>query len=311
MFRKIYFVLIIALALGVSSCESYFGDVNVNPNSPIDASVDVILTAVQVETADIYGGDFSRWASICTQHVEGVARQWSSMNNYTGYIPANNNTAWINTYANILNEAVLLKNKSNAAGFNHYEGVANVLIAFHLMNATDVWDQMPYSQAFQGLDVIQPTFDTQESLYTEVFSLLNSAISLFGQAAGDQSIGSEDIIYGGDMTSWTQAANAILARGYLHLSLVDNANYTNALNAAAAAFGDASTEMNLQYTSSAQGPWYRFNDGRTGDIEFHPTYRSMMTAVADTHRVNLLGQTFQYFSSLFSSCLQSANGYLS
>lgn len=292
MFRKIYAIAIIALAIGLTSCENYFGDINVNPNSPTDASVDVILTSAEVEVADIYGGDFSRYSSILTQHAEGVARQWSSTNNYTGYEPANFNTAWENTYANILNELKLLESKANAAGFNHYEGVSKILMAFHLMNATDVWGDMPYSQAFQGLDNIKPTFDTQEAIYAEVFNLLSAGITLLGQDAGGQALGGDDVIYGGDTDAWIAAANAITARGRLHLALVDNANYSAALTAAGNAFADASNEMTLQYTTAAQGQWYRFNDGRTGDIEFHPTYAALMQATADTHRYNLLSATF-------------------
>lgn len=292
MFRKIYGILIIALALGLTSCENYFGDINVNPNSPIDASVDVILTSVEVEIADIYGGDFARFSSILTQQAEGVARQWSSINNYTGYEPANFNTAWVNTYANILNEVKILKSKANTAGFNHYEAVANTLMAYHLMNATDVWGDMPYTEAFQGVDNLTPVFDTQESIYAEVFSLLSEAINLFNGDPGAVSPGGDDLIYAGDVASWIAAANGIVARGRLHLALVDGANYTAALTAAGNAFADASGDMNLQYSSSVQGQWYRFMNGRTGDIEFHPTYRAMMTGAADTNRLNLLDNTF-------------------
>lgn len=292
MFRKIYSLLIVALALGFTSCENYFGDVNVNPNSPTDASVDVMLTAVEVEVADIYGGDFSRYSSILTQQCEGVARQWSSANNYTGYVPSNFNTAWINTYANIFNEASILKNKAAEAGSNHYEGIANTLIAFHLMNSTDVWGDMPYTEALNGLDNTSPVFDSQESLYNEVFALLDAAIAKFGQDAGPQVPGGDDVIYGGDIAAWTAAAHAIKARGYLHLALVNSDNYNNAMTSAAMAFADASNEMTLQYTTAAQGQWYRFNDGRTGDIEFHPTYTAIMAADADTFRHNLLSATY-------------------
>jgi hypothetical protein len=292
MFRKIYGILILALALGLTSCENYFGDINENPNSPIDASVDVILTSVEVEVADIYGGDFARYASLLTQHAEGVARQWSSANNYTGYEPANFNTAWVNTYANILQELKVLKSKSNAAGLNHYEGIANTLMAYHLMNATDVWGDMPYTEALKGTDNLQPTFDSQESLYNEIFALLSEANTLFSGGAGLRVVGSDDLIYGGNIASWTAATNAIIARGRLHLGLVDAANYAAALTAAGNAFSSASSDMNLQYTTSAQCQWYRFMDGRTGDIEFHPTYRAIMTANGDADRLALLDQPF-------------------
>ena len=68
-------ILILGLSLfTLIACEGYFGDTNENPNRPIDVTVDVILPAVQVEIAQIYGGEFSRYASILTQHAQGVAR---------------------------------------------------------------------------------------------------------------------------------------------------------------------------------------------------------------------------------------------
>lgn len=294
MLRKILGLFLITLMLGLTSCEDYFGNVNENPNRPTDVSVDVILSAAIVEVADLYGGDFSRPAAILTQHAEGVARQWSSMNNYSGYVPANFNTAWVNTYANVFNELAILKAKATEAGFNHYAAIADILTAFHLMNATDVWNEIPYTQALQGTDNTAAAFDSQESLYNEVFSLLANAGTLLAGAAGDVAPGADDIIYGGDAALWTKAAKAIEARGRLHLALVDNANYAAAAAAAAASFADAGESMTLQYgtgeTEAAQ--WYRFNRDRTGDIEFHPTYYNMMTANNDTMRRNLLDATF-------------------
>lgn len=293
--RNIFGALIIILALGLTSCESYFGNINENPNRPTKVSVDVMLPALQVEVADIYGGDFSRFASLLTQHAEGVARQWSSMNNYSGYdVPANFNTAWVNTYANILNEALIMKEAAEEEGSAHYVAAANLLIAFHLMNATDVWGDIPYSDAFQGVDNISSSFDSQESLYNEIFSLLDAAIAGFNGGAGARALGGNDLYYGGDAALWAKAAHGVKARAYLHLGLVDASNYTKALSEAAQSFADASEDFTLQYgageTEAAQ--WYRFNRDRTGDIEFHPTMRAYMTANADSFRMNVLDQTF-------------------
>ncbi len=306
MFRKILSLCLVVLALGLTSCENYFGDINENPNRPIDVSVDVILPVVQLEIAQIYGGDFSRFSAIATQQAEGVARQWSSINNYSGYTPAAFNTAWVNTYANIFNEATILKNKAIESELNHYEGVIDILIAYHLMNATDVWGDIPFSNTLQGIDNIGdnfPTFDSQESLYNTIFALLDNAIAKLSGDAGTIPLEPDNDLYydipdGGTyddyVAIWVKVAHAIKARGYLHLGLVDNANYGRALASAAQAFTSANEDMTLDYPgggTSAAG-WYIFNRDRTGDIEFHPTYRDIMTNTGDADRLALLDQTF-------------------
>ena len=276
------------LVIGVSACEGFLEGINENPNSPTDVSVTVILPAAQVTIADVTGGDFSRFASVLVQHTEGVARQWTSINNYSSMNPASFNTAWNNTYENILVELMTIKSKASEAGYAHYEGVTNVLIAYTLMMATDVWDDMPYTEAFQGTDVISPVFDTQASIYTEIFNLLSSAETLLAGSAGDLAPGNEDVYYGGDIAMWRLAINALEARAHLHLG-----NYSDALSNATSSFTSAADNMAYNYPDASNaGQWYRFNRDRTGDIEFHPTIRGIMTGLNDTDRLGVLDNTF-------------------
>ncbi len=309
MFRKILIINSIISILVFSTCENYFGDTNENPNRPIDIPVTVLLPAIQVEIAQIYGGEFSRYSSILVQHGQGVARSWSSLNSYGTFTPSTFNNAWINTYVNILNETKILKAKAAEGRYNHYEGVANILTAFHLMNATDVWGDIPFSNALNGIDNIGDnfaTFDSQESLYNIIFTLLDDAIIKLGSDDGGLPINNDDLYFynhiindnGGSyndlITAWIKAAYGIKARGYLHLGLVDNANYGRALASAALSFSDASEDMTLQFPggSTSAAPWFIFNRDRTGDIEFHPTMRNQMMMTQDTSRLGILDEPF-------------------
>lgn len=283
----------ITLAFGVlvmSSCESYLGGgINENPNSPTDAPVSVVLPVALVNAADLTGGFFSRSTSVLTQQTEGVARQWSSINNYSSFNPAYTNTGWNNMYENTLIEFVTVKNKAAELGYSHYEGVADIMIAYCLMMATDVWDDIPYSEALQGTDVLQPGLDTQSEIYTEVFALLNSGSTLLGGSDGGLALGSDDVMYGGDTDKWIKAASALEARGRLHLG-----QYGAALTAAQNSFASASDNLAYQYPGgdAGAGQWYRFNRDRTGDIEFHPTMEGIMEGLGDTWREPVFDNTF-------------------
>jgi len=50
--------------------------------------------------------------------------------------------------------------------------------------------------------------------------------------------------------------------------------------------------MSYKFSTTQQAGWWRFNDGRTGDIEFHPFLRNMMTNLNDTDRLAVWDQTF-------------------
>ncbi len=262
----------LALLLSFSSCEDYFGDINVNPNEPTDVPPSVLLPSIEVNVADLTGGDMSRFASILVSHVRGVARQWSSIDNYSFIVPSNFDNAWrYNVYAGILQDARVMKSKASESGGNYYVAIADVLMAYTWMMSTDVWDAMPYKEAFQGTDNLQPTFDSQEFIYGEIDNMLAEAISIL--SAGDPGAlvpGSDDMIYGGDAEAWLKAAHAIAARAALHRALIDaNKYYGDVLTHVADGFTGTADDMRLQYTTNptSAAPWYRFNRDRMGDIQ--------------------------------------------
>lgn len=289
---KIYHkLLIICLALFVMpGCESYIeGDgINSDPNNPTSVPLAAQMPAFQIALADVTGGGFSRFNCMLVQQVEGVARQWVAFNQYTGLTPTRFDTDWENIYENILNETKIAKVSAIEDGNNHYLGVLNIMEAYTLMMATDVWDDMPYTDAFQGVNALNPTFDSQATIYAAIYSLLDEGGTLLAGPSGPLSPGSEDLFYGGDIDMWAKAAHAIRARGLLK----DN-DYAGAAREAALAYDDASENMAFQYPdASAAGPWYRFNDGRTGDIEFHPTMRGILTGLNDMDRLGVMDGTF-------------------
>ena len=149
------------------------------------------------------------------------------------------------------------------------------------------WGDIPYTTAGQGIDEINPTFDAQSTIYTEVFNLLSSATTLLNGSDGGFAVGGDDVIYGGNTASWIKAASAIKARAHMHLG-----EYSSALTAANSSFTSRDDNMSYTFGTTQQAGWWRFNDGRTGDIEFHPYMRALMEGLNDTDRLAIWDQTF-------------------
>ena len=277
------------------SCESFLAeDINVDPNKPSNVPVGAMLPNIEIRVVDVYGGDTSRFNSMLSQQVEGVARQWTSFNNYSGLTPNRFDTAWDNYYENILVEVNNMIAAADELGYNHYSGIGKVLKGMALMNMTDCWGNVPYFEAAalypnatDGQLILSPAIDTRDAIYDEVLTLLNQGETALNGGAGGLSVGSDDVIYGGDITKWLSAIKAIKARYYLH-----KGEFAQAATHARDAFDSPDENMSYTYSASQPAGWWRFNDGRTGDIEFHPFLRDLMTDLGDTARLAILDQTF-------------------
>jgi hypothetical protein len=161
--------------------------------------------------------------------------------------------------------------KADADGCPYYGGMAKVMMAYMLGSVSDLWGSVPYSQAFQGDADLTPAYDTQEQIYTTLNTLLDGAITDFAKAESENKFlpGSEDLIYGGDVALWTQAAYALKARYALHLTGKSGATaYTNALTALTNAFTSNGDDFELYFGSALNenGPLFQFNDQRPYDI---------------------------------------------
>lgn len=268
MSKFIKFFTITSFVLIFSSCEDYFGDINVSPNNPATVPANTLLGPAQSILSYAYWGDLSRYIGIFTKQVDGVDRQWSA---YQEYIIRGNDVDafWqSNMYSNVLSDIQKLREiagTSPEAGA--YQGIANILEAFTILTLTDYFGDIPYSEALnKNKDGnIQPKFDTQESVINEAIRLLDEAEGWFNPTGlvflTDP--GAADLIYGGDLEKWQLFANAIKARAYLNTSKRRAGDLDKALEAANASFTSNAQNAGVPYEDSKPGPWYQFNEQRT------------------------------------------------
>jgi hypothetical protein len=273
--KKILILLLTSIVF--TSCESYFGDVNVDPNRPSSATPATILPAVETSIAYTYWGDVSRYASICSQHLKGNDRQFIAYNNYV-FLATDYNTVWDNVYADALKDINTLQVTSATNGNEMYAGIANVLAAYNLLLATSLWGDIPYSEAIKGADNQKPKYDTQSDIFTAIFKLLDDSKAGLSSTKGAKP-GTDDIIFAGNLDKWKMFGEGIRARAYLQLGKKDAANYQKALDAANASFKSKADEAGFSFLTPTQSnaPWYQYNIQR-GDNVVNPTILSLMPA---------------------------------
>jgi len=211
------------LALGISSCKKFM-DVNQNPNVAPEATVQTLLPTAQLYVASTVGTDLeingSFWAEYWTQSPN--ASQYRTLEQYA---PGQDyfSTPWANLYAAGENFFQLYK-LADSQHKKQYRAISLAMKAYTFQLLTDAWGDVPYKQALKGQfvdsNIVNPKYDSQRVVYRGILADLDSALKLINPSDIVHP-GSDDLIYGGNMTKWRKFAYTLKLRIYLRMSAID------------------------------------------------------------------------------------------
>jgi Starch-binding associating with outer membrane len=269
--------------MGLTSCSKYFGDINENPNQPSKVTATVLLPSVEVFYAYGMQGDITRFTSLLMNQIYGADRQFATYQLYSITETDTDNWWKFNHYGGAMMDLKNMMDYAKEGKQTHYLGIAKVLMAYGLMCATDLMGDIPYADAFQGTDNLAPKYQTQEVIYDSIQSLLTQGIANLADPVEVLSEpGTEDLLYSGDLGSWTKFAHVLKARAYLHLGRRNPANYNLAIAELANGFVNSNDDAHFFFgeTETSASPWYQYNDQRA-DILFEGFILDTMTAMND------------------------------
>jgi hypothetical protein len=226
-------ILVLTILIG---CNNFDDDINKNPNVPSEASNTQLLAYAM------------RWLPETTASASGplYVQQIAE----TEYITLSRyETVYYNFYSWYSGPLMNIEKVLTAENFNVSEGpianqkaVAKILKAYFFWYATDRWGDLPYSEALKGNLNFAPAYDTQESIYNALFTLLDEANAEI--VSGNIS---NDIVYGGNMTRWKKLANTIHMLMALRLSKVNPTKGAEEFNKALTAGIMTANADNLTY----------------------------------------------------------------
>ncbi|SKA00307.1 Starch-binding associating with outer membrane [Chitinophaga eiseniae] len=260
-----------------SGCKKFL-DVNQDPNNPMEVSEKLILPPVEVTVSTQVVGGYN--GSNAAYWMQQLSQNQPSPGQETFRIfPVDVDNTWtFYIYPNILNNLRLMMNQARAAGHNEYMAIGKTLYAFNLAIATDVWGNVPSSEAMKLPEVSRPKYDSQESVYQQLQVLLDSAIYYAGQPKSAVVPGTDDFIYQGNMAKWKKLAYMLKARFYMRLTKAPGhtaaAQADLALAALANAFADNSDNAMVSYTGGAQAesPWFKNTEPGAGGVVMNKTF---------------------------------------
>ena len=148
-----------------------------------------------------------------------------------------------------------------------------IMRAYFFMVATDMWGDIPYSDALQGVGSLTPVYDPQEDVYNGIIAELDAALTLIDDDAAALGFnGTEDIMYGGDMSAWRRFANTLKLKAYMRMINADptqaQQGVTQILSSGVPLISDQSEDGEVPFFSGVQNrnPQWEQNNARPNDF---------------------------------------------
>lgn len=219
---------LILLTVFASSCDDYL-DINQDPNvlGTTDAP-EILLPSAQVSLGNnLMGWDFGFgggfWNQYWTQAY--TASQFKSLCEYQ-------ETSFDNAYTGITTETLTdlkrIKTLSSEPKNQGYYYIAEALSIYTWQLMTDVWGNIPYTEALRGDEGIKsPVFDSSTDIYADLLLRIDALLAM--DVASVTIVNKYDFMYAGDMQKWVKFAKSVKLKLLIRQSETSNYNNANVL----------------------------------------------------------------------------------
>lgn len=205
------------------SCTNNFTDINTNPNSPVDVEPGLLLRNVLWESAEKLSFEGTAAGGLLAQQFTLIDFNLFDRHELTGVQFGGN--PWPTLYTLMRDNEIILEKARTTPALSHYEGIALVMKTYFSGIATDIFGDVPYSEAAAGKSgITQPKFDLQEAIYTGengLIATLDKAIIAL-QNVNTTAVLEGDIILNGDFEAWIRFANSLKIKYLMRMSAVEN-----------------------------------------------------------------------------------------
>ncbi len=267
--KQIIYCLIATLGLFLGGCAKNFEDLNSDPNRPKDVTPGVILGQMQYR---IVSNSISAARNFTHELMQMDAPRASTSGlGLHRYIVNPGAGVWTSFYQN-LTDIEDIYAISDRLKENNYKAIALVYKSWAYSILTDLYGDVPYSQAVKAEEgIFEPAFDKQKDIYTQILKDLETANTLFDNTKaltyGGDLVYNANTIGSGGITKWKKFANSLKLRLLLRLEKKDG-------------------ELNIKQ--------------QINDILSNPTKYPVFTANADEAIFRYPG-TFPYFNPYFNA----------
>ena len=250
----------LALLVGAADCKNFLTEDKAvrDPNNPSSATRNQLLAGIEAQMLDQQEGGVAMIVCQWMQQCAGTAGRFVEVQGK--YVISN--SSFNGNFNGLYTGGGLVSIRAAEASADAdadpvYRGVLEVLEAMQIGWGADIWGDIPYSDAAGANPT--PKFDAQMAIYDALQTLLDKAITDLG--ASSPGPGAADFLFGGNKTKWTQLANTMKARLYLHtVEKLGTGQYAKALAAAQKGISSTSNSLLAVHNSptSERNLWAQF-----------------------------------------------------
>jgi len=250
--KNIIYIVASSLLIFNLGCSKNFESINSNPNAPIEVQPEFLLRQVIYNYGEQMSYEGFVAGNLLGQYFTAV--DFNLFDRHSLSEPQFGGNPWPNIYKNLRDNEIILDQARSNPAFSVYEGPALILKAYMTAALTDIFGDVPYSEALNGKDgIIAPKYDSQEDIYTGAGGILDNlrnAVALLESYNGVTPL-KGDVLYNGNLENWIRFANSLIIKSIIRID--------GMTSMATEVFDIWSSGMYIQHPS--QNATFDFTDG--------------------------------------------------
>jgi len=208
-------IITLCLVFAVFTACNDILDINENPNQATAVKPSLVLPQALATTASVlnayntYGSQLGGYAANA-----GGYGGFNETVSYA-YTPNNYSNNWPASYDNLEDYQYIIDQTQADPLNGYFFGVAKIMKAYNFQLLVDAYNDIPYTEALQGSKFVTPKYDNAATVYAGIAGEIDEAIAAINATSAlavKNPLGTADVVFGGDMTSWLKLANTVKLR---------------------------------------------------------------------------------------------------
>lgn len=212
--RRLWAAPALALLIGAGACDRGLTDININPNAPEAVPAENLLANAIVSGVGGAYGTNGVWSGLYLLNLWPQHLAQPVYNTEDRYVPRDAQVSgiWDVIYTGPLPDLQEVKRVAEETGNPNLHAVGEILTQYLFQYLTDIYGDIPYSEALQAPAITAPKYDAQQDVYAGMLDKLAAAAAEIDRGVTSASFAQGDLIYRGNMEKWYRFANSLRMR---------------------------------------------------------------------------------------------------
>ena len=148
--KNIKYLFLFSFLISLLACTEDFEEINTNPNAPIEVQPSLLLRQVIYDYGDEMAYEGFVAGNLLGQYFTAI--DFNLFDRHSLMEPQVGGNPWPVIYTNLRDNELMLEQVKVNDALAVYEGPALIMKAYLTMALTDIFGDVPYSEALKGAD---------------------------------------------------------------------------------------------------------------------------------------------------------------